>query len=547
MNEQNRRFIPNPFEKLFMSLIPKSVSEKDAALIKNSLTTSESEMNSRTLFPGNAMGFEVNNVTFDAYFSSKENRIFIYRGMKLYPEIADAIDTILDEAIVESPLGKIVDLNFVEDDKVPETIQKKAKEVADYIFNDVLRVRENLSDYFKKWLVDGELYLEKIISEDKKHIVAVKTVPAFRIFPYYERGIIRGFIHGPYDPQKQYKREDIKFPREQIAYVNYGEFTNGDLYKPEGFLEPAVKTYNMLRQMEDAVVIYRISRASERLVFNVEVGNLSPQKAESAITKLINKYRKNIVYDPSTGLLSQAYNSMALHENYFFPQSDGKGSAVTQLPGAQNLSELGDIQLFQKKLYKALKIPKSRWQDNQIAVFNSRPGEIEREEMKFNSFIRKLQNRFKRILLDLIISEMKLRNVGEKYLDPDLYDIAFTKNNYYSEFKDLQLMEEKLSILNAASPSMISKDNLNGILSTEYVLKNILQMDDEDYKENEKLLKKEKKKLEKEAKEEAMAQQSDLNLQSVDEIPFPNEEGASSEGLPDDEVGLDVGPDIFND
>lgn len=538
--------IPNPFAGIFARLTPKSIADQEKAMERNSFGVSEVEEKTAEFLPQGSQFLRVGQ-TFESFFSNKSARVHKYRAMSKFPEIMDAIDTILNEAIVEDKNGIVVKFDTIQGVELPARVRKQVDEIAAFVFNEVVRVRKNLAPLFKRFLIEGELYIEKVLNTKKNGLAGIKMLPPFRIFPLYERGIIQGYVQGTFDPNKRYNKEvDIKFGKNEIAYINYDEYTDGDLYRPEGFLEPASKVWNMLRQMEDAVVIYRLSRASERLMFNIEVGNLSPQKAAAEMNKLINQYRKNVVYDPVTGMVSQNYNSMAMHENYFLPQQDGKGSSITQLPGASNLSELGDINMFTKKLYIALKIPKSRWQDNQMPVYNSRPGEIEREEVKFASFISRLHVLFKPILIDLIITEMKLRGIPEEYLNPDHYDIIFSKNNYYSELKDLQLVEEKLSILNAASPSILTFDNPNGFLSTEFVLKKYFQMSDSDYEENKKFLEKEKKEIEKQRQAKLEAEgMMNTDLSQVNEVPFPEDIDIPTDDQSSDAIAASAEEDVI--
>ena len=328
-------FIPNPFEKLFSRLKSTAVSDREDAMRKNSVGVSETELNFNER--AGAYGTGTNSsyaLNFDSIYTDKKDRIVKYREMSKYPEVSDSIENICDEAITEDFDGTIVKIGFVDDEKVPSNIQDKMEEISEYIFTDVLRTRENLWRLFKKWLIEGELYLEKIMSTDEKHIATMKVLPSFNIFPYYEANVIKGYIHGVYDPSKRYTQQDVKLTPEQVAYSNYGDFTNEDLLKPESFLETGQKVFNQLKQMEDAACVYRVSRASERLIFNIEVGNMPPNKAREYLKKQMNDNRKQVSYDPSTGAISQQYKTQPINDNYWFPQTDGKGSKVEQLPGA---------------------------------------------------------------------------------------------------------------------------------------------------------------------------------------------------------------------
>lgn len=441
------------------------------------------------------------NIQFEQYFTSKLNRIGKYREMSFYPEVSDALDIISDDAVVESMDGNIVELKIKEE--FPEHIDEEIHKHWDHLVNDVFAFNEVGWDFFRKWLVDGELYVELVMNTEGDDIIGIKVLPAHTMSPIYENGKIVGYVQttktsdasAPYQQNADRGEENIIFDKDQVVYVNYG-CTGRNRYDIRGFLEPSVRIYNQLKNLEDAVVIYRIVRAPERRIWNVAVGRMPKTKAEEYIRGMMQRYRKRIKYDSDTGAMDSAQNVQAMTEDFWFSKNaEGEGTTVDTLAGGQNIGEMDDVFYFQKKLYKTLKLPKSRWGgvDDSNIYSTGKSGEITQEEIKFARFIERLQQRFKYVLFDAFLTLLRIKGIDDRYINYGLYNISFTDSNLFKQYKELELLESRFALLGSIE-SYIYKpgENDNGYFAREFVLRKWFMMTDDEYTENEKLLAAEK-------------------------------------------------------
>jgi hypothetical protein len=233
----------------------------------------------------------------------------------------------------------------------------------------------------------------------------------------------------------------------------------------------------MLRQIEDAVVIYRISRAPERRIFYIDVGNLPKQKAEQYLKELMNRYRNKLVYNQSTGEVRDDRNHLHMLEDYWLPRREGgRGTEISTLSGGQNLGQMDDVEYLQKKLFRALNVPMSRL-ETQNGFNMGRSAEITRDEVKFYKFIQRLRNKFTSLFSDVLRKQLLLKGVISETDWEDLnqnisYD--FNEDSYFNELRDTEILKERLQMLGQIDP-LIGK-----YYSTEYVRKSILQQSDEE-------------------------------------------------------------------
>ena len=469
----------NPFYKDFKNIPNSNEQYEDSE--ERSVGRSEEQM----LDMGLADGSIYNTyVEFRTIFEDKRARCRRYREMAMFPEITDSLDTICDDAIVENDRGEIINLNINE--KLPDNVKKLVLNEFEYLSGEVFRVHDKLWDLFNKFMIEGEIYLEIILNKKKNSISGIKLLPAFSMTPEYSGNTIVRFIQeGSTGSSSQ---TSIPFASNQILYANYGMYGK-NLADVKGFLETSVRTYNQLRNMEDALVIYRLVRAPERRVFNIDTGRMPKGKAEEYIKRLINKYKKRLNYDSDTGKINSSQNVQSLTEDFWFAKSESGESSVTNLSSGMQLGELGDVKYFLSKLYKTLKMPKSRWEES-TPFSAGKVGEVSREEVKFSRFIERLQNRFKKIIKDALLMQLKLKGFNEKYIKNNLYDISFTQSNLFKEFKEREIMKEKVDIWSSISQYVIRKDNIDsgaGVFSREFALKNVVGLTDREYLENEKM------------------------------------------------------------
>ena len=485
----NYNFLINPLYKLFAKTRTKDDLEKEEQSLKNSVSTSENEFISRSKNQFvNSGEITTQFVNFDQLFNSKHDKILKLRLMEDFPEISDALDTVSDESIVKNADGNILSLVIKDEEDLPSNIVKQVREESDYLLEEVFNVKERAWPLMKRFLVEGEIYLEKILNDKKDSIIGLKVIPPFKITPFYQSNVIKGFIHGTIEKERSIVEGDVNLNPQQVAYINWGEYINGDITDPKSYLYSSMKTYNQLKNLEDSLIVYRLTRSIEKRVFNIETGQMPTGKAREFINKLINTYKKNTLYDPGTGTIQSSQHLMSLNEDFWFTQQDGKGSKVETLQSGMNLGELKDIDYFLKKLYKTLKMPRSRWEDGNSLFGSGKGGEITREEIKFDNFIDRIHSRFKKLFLDCLLTQLKLKGIDEKYINVRLYDYQFSKANYFADYKEMELIETKFGILNNIFPLIWSPSNPNGIFDQEFILKKYFKMSEEDYLENQELL-----------------------------------------------------------
>jgi len=523
--------IKNGFSDTFKKYREQDEAEREVQVRKNSQAISQEQFDSfmNAASMGAYMDCDMTHVDFQPILNNKMYRIGKYREMYLYPEVGDAIDQITNDAIIADDFGDIVKINVKPKNgsKVPVNIEKRIQAAFKYLIDDVFHFNENADDYFRKFLTEGELYLEVIIDNKKKNIIGVKTLPAFTMIPVYEGGTGEPVKYLQVIQDALYKQTCIKsidelrksnaiareFEPEQIIYISYGTY-GANRMDVRGFLEPAIRVYNQLKNLEDAIVVYRLVRAPERKVWNIYTGRMPKGKAEEYMQGLMRRYRKRNIYDPNTGAINSSLNIQAATEDFWFSKDEnGNGTTVDTIGGAMNLGEIEDINYFLKKLYKALKLPSSRWQEPTSQYSGGRMGEVTREELKLAHFIEKMHSRFKYILLDPLRLLCRMRGIDPKYCSRGVLELVYTKSNYYKEFLALDVLEQRFSMLGTASSYIWSLDNeQNGIFSKEFVVKKYFKMPDDEYAENDALLEKEKKKAkedaDKKAKEEQAAQEA---------------------------------------
>lgn len=423
-------------------------------------------------------------------FFSSDKKVLIdkYRELSLQPEIESAIDEIINEAIVtgdpEAPVGLILD-------KIP--FSSEIKEVIQSEFEQILSLlnfNETAYELFKRWYVDGRLYFNMVIDSkntkegiqelryiDPREIEKVREVKEERS----KNGVLLQETVNEYYIYKN----NIKLPTDTIAHSNSGLIDYRNKSTIISYLHKSIKPYNQLRMLEDATVIYRLARAPERRVFKIGVAGLPKIKAEQYVNALMNKFRNKIVYDQSTGELRDDTKTLSVLEDFWIPVGEeGKTTDITTLPGAQNLGELGDVEYFKKKLYNALHIPFSRVVEGSTSTFNTgRVAEIDREEVKFNKFIKRLRIRFSSLFTDILRIQLLLKNIitiedWENHFKNNIY-YDFRKDSHYAEYNEAEILTRRIELANSAIS--LGSD----YFSPSYIKKRLLKLTDEEIKEME--------------------------------------------------------------
>ena len=427
-----------------------------------------------------------------------------YRQMSLYPECELAVDDIVNEAIVcdreEAPISiNLENVNLSPD--IKEKIQENFYEVA-----DLLRMRDGGYDIFKKWYVDGRLYYHIIIDPNntKRGILELRPIDALKIkkvrqiLPPKDPSDLQApprveeyfsFNDGGMDGKKG--GQIVRVAPDSIAYAHSG-LLNEDRKMVLSYLHKAIKPLNQLRMIEDAVVIYRISRAPERRIFYIDVGNLPKIKAEQYLKDIMTRYKNKMVYDAQTGELRDDRKHMSMLEDYWLPRREGgRGTEITTLPGGENLGELDDVIYFQKKLYKALNVPSSRLEQESGFVLG-RAAEISRDEVKFTRFVERLRNRFGHLFNTCLEKQLILKGIltlNDWRMIEQKIHYEWQTDSQFAELKEAEMLTERLNLLQ----SMNFADEIVGnFYSKEYVRKRILKQTQEEIMEIDKQIELEK-------------------------------------------------------
>jgi len=437
-------------------------TKREEALARQSVSSSLSFTDD--LYANVVQNKDYHNFMYANLQPDKGRRLMDYRVMAAFAEVADALDEICDEFINKDDNGDIVKVQFKSATLSEDQKEKLKKEFQKYVgFFDL----ENKGwEYLRQLLVDAELYWEHIIHKKypEEGILGVVTVPPDVIDPIFENvqnQIVRGYllrknIYDAKNPGKVAKVELVPMDVNQITYINSGIWNETKTVRLP-FIENARRAYRQLSLIEDAIVIYRLVRAPERLVFNVDVGNMAPPKAEAYLRKLMQNYWSRRTYDADQGASVQKFNPQSMLDSFWFAKRAGStGTEVVQLPGGANLGELTDLMYFVQKLYKSLKVPVTRL--NVEDVFKDGV-DILREELKFARFIIRQQQRFASGLKNGFITHLKLRKLWEEYKLREVdIDLVFNVPTNFYELRENQKFQLKAENFNNITQSdLVSK------------------------------------------------------------------------------------------
>ena len=450
-----------------------------------------------------AGGFFGNHyVDFDGGARNDTDLIKKYRDMALHAEVEMAVDDIVNESIVFDGFKEPVAI-YLDELEAPETIKNKIRDEFKFILK-TLDFYDKGYEIFRRWYVDGKLYFHIILDPQnaKKGIHEVRPIDPIKIKKIRK-------VNKKVDPKtgvslidsieeffvyidttdmgqpgastdKLLTEQGIKVAPDSISYTHSGLFDSSKK-RVLGYLQKAIKPLNQLRMIEDAVVIYRISRAPERRIFYVDVGNLPKNKAEAYLRDIMNRYKNKLVYDASTGQIRDEHRHMSMMEDYWMPRREGgRGTEISTLDGGQNLGEMEDVEYFQKKLYKSLNVPISRLEAEN--GFNmGRSSEITRDEVKFFKFIERLRKKFSELFHNLLKVQLISKGIlteedwNTTYSESIFFD--FTKDSYFSELKENELLKERIDLLQTVD------DYIGKYYSIEYIRKNILKQTEEEIKD----------------------------------------------------------------
>lgn len=441
-------------------------------------------------------GFNIDKKYLDYMYANidvdKEKRVRDYRTIGSHAEVADALDEICDDCIVEDDNGNIINLVF-DDDRDFTTNERTTLQSEFKKFIENYELDEKGWEYFRSILVDGEIYFEHVIHEEYRDagVLGVMNVPTELMDPVYDNvqnTIVKGYIlkKPVLNPQTGAldKYEFVPFDKNQMTYIHSGIW-NQDKSIRLPFVENCRRAYRQLLLMEDAIIIYRLVRAPERLVFNVDVGNMAPPKAEAYLRKLIQNYWSRKTYDASSSGdgKAQTFNPQSMLDSFWFAKRQGsEGTQVSNLEGGANLGELDDLLYFMKKLYKSLKVPVNRLNpESQLED----PSQVLREELKFARFIIRLQQNFAQGLCYGFITHLKMRGIWEELeLRERDFKLVFNPPRNYHELRQQQIFELQYNNFS----QMTQNEGISNILAQ----KKYLKWSDKEVKANREFLRKDK-------------------------------------------------------
>jgi hypothetical protein len=450
-----------------------------------------------------AGGFFGSYVDFLGTAKTENDLVGKYRAMSLFPEVDQAIEDIINDAIVVGPQNKIVDINL-DHTNLSDTIKQKVNTEFDNIIS-LLDFNNKGYEIFKRWYIDSKLYYHIIFSGDdqesiRKGISEIRAVDPIKIRKIRKvtkekkgggdptsiplvKNVEEFFLFTDTTPNTltPTNSSGIKINKDAICYVNSGVI-DSNTRRVMGYLHKAIRPLNMLRQIEDAVVIYRISRAPERRIFYIDVGNLPKQKAEQYLRDIMNRYRNKLMYNASTGEIRDDRRHMSMLEDYWIPRKEGgKSTEITTLDGGQNLGEMEDVLYLQRKLFRALNVPLSRLESE--AGFNlGRSTEITRDEIKFSKFINRLRSKFSGLFTSLmkiqLLSKGIVSNNDWKLLEQQI-KYKFQTDSYFQDLKEMEILKERMDVMREV------QEYVGTYFSKEYIKKKVLNFTDDELLEIE--------------------------------------------------------------
>jgi hypothetical protein len=468
-------------------------------------------------------GFYGSYVDIEGVYKNENDLIRRYRSMALYPECDSAIEDIVNEAIVSDTNDSPVNIDL-QNLNASDGIKKTIREEFSYIL-ELLDFDKKAHEIFRNWYIDGRLYYNKVIDQknpeagiqELRYIDASKMryVRQIKKSPKDALNNLERLAGGGKDDPQNYNfpeleeyfvytpgnsktgaiassftggsNKGVKMTRDSVTYCTSG-LVDRNKGSTLSWLHKSIKPLNQLMMIEDALVIYRLSRAPERRIFYIDVGNLPKVKAEQYLRDVMMRYRNKLVYDSNTGEIRDDKKHMSMMEDFWLPRREGgRGTEITTLPGGQNLGEITDIQYFQKKLYRSLNVPETRLQgDSGFSL--GRSSEILRDEIKFSKFVGRMRKRFSSMFNDILKTQLILKNIVTpedwEYMNDHIqYDFLY--DNHFAELKEAELRESRINQATLVEP-LIGK-----YYSQDYVRRNVLRQTDIEIKEQDELIKQE--------------------------------------------------------
>ena len=417
-----------------------------------------------------AGGYYGQYLDLDGNFKTEFDMVKKYREMAMHPEVDSAIEDIIHEAIVADQNDSPVQINL-DNLEVSDAVKNIIRDEFDYIKN-LFGFDSKAHEMFRRWYIDGRLYYHKVIDLDNpadgikelryvdphkikkvRQITKPKTADEFMKYDFGKGE--EYFLYNPKGLNNTSANSGIRIAKDAITYCTSGIMdTNRNIVL--SYLHKGIKVLNQLRMIEDSLVIYRISRAPERRIFYIDVGNLPKQKAETYLREVMGRYRNKLVYDAQTGEVRDDRKYMSMMEDFWLPRREGgRGTEITTLPGGQNLGELKDVEYFKKKLYNSLNLPPSRLTDDNKGFNLGKTTEVLRDELKFTKFIGRLRKRFSEMFHDMLKTQLILKGViapedWEDMKEHIQYDFLF--DNHFNELKNIEMFNQRIATVTQMDP-----------------------------------------------------------------------------------------------
>ena len=486
------------------------IKRKDLKPNSQQFTAPTADDGTQTIMGGGHFGTYLD---IEGKVNNESDLIRRYREIAMHPECDMAIEDIINESVVVDDNQEVVRLNL---NKVPfSTSLKKSISTEFKNILSLLEFEQKGHDIFRRWYVDGRIVYHKLIDPKnvKNGITELRYIDPRKIKKVRAPKQKPGNEFAPKDPKRPQAVEfdeffiynekgvqpgasattGLKITKDAIAYCPSG-LVDQQKNLVLSYLHKAIKPVNQLRMIEDSVVIYRISRAPERRIFYIDVGNLPKVKAEQYLKDVMNRYRNKLVYDASTGEIRDDRQYMSMLEDFWLPRREGgRGTEITTLPGGSNLGEIDDIKYFQKKLFQSLNVPYSRLDSEASGGLQlGRSTEVSRDEIKFTKFVSRLRNRFNSLFHDLLKTQLILKGIitiedWDNTLSQTIkYD--YVSDGYFAEIKESEMFKDRMEIYR----SMKDNEMIGNVYSKEWAMKNVLKMTDEEIEELQKQIENEK-------------------------------------------------------
>ena len=469
--------------EIFKNILPSFVQQKlEFTTIGNPEIPEYIQADSRIMNQGGIFNSYVN---FDVSFESIAQLVHQYEDFAQIDFVSEAVDEIVDESIVQENMKSVVELNL-ELTGLSESVKKTIYDEFDHI-KKLLKFDIKADEYFRRWYICGRLYMQPLFSKKPKEgIVGFHFVRPYHVIRLYDKKNNKFYY---YIDETRDMTQRISVTNIEDIPANYLVSSDHLIFVPSGitdsknriyisYLHRAIKPANQLKLLEDSLVVYRFTRAPERRAFYIDVGRLSTQKAEQYVKNLMDRFKTKLTYDNTTGVINQNKSIMTMLEDYWLPRMGSKGTQIETISGGNQLSEISDLLYFKRRVWKALKIPSTRADNDNAPAIDFGSTEFSRDEMKFARFCQKLRVKFSELLTQALRIHLIRKGVVtvqdwyDNFEDNIRYN--WNENSYWAESKKLSLLERRVDMLDKI------KDYTGRYFSDDYIEKNILNRTDEE-------------------------------------------------------------------